>query len=243
MKRILYQLFRIFVLLFSTGLMAAQAPGDNTRQVLLPGEIYYPASGYSGQQYLFDEWLRGTILTVDGLLYEGQNLKYNMLLDEVFWLSPVAFHQIMLDKGMVEAFSLGNGIGEILRFKKIRLPDPVSGNPVQRFVQVLHEGEISLYMLKNVRASSRSESVNRGGQVVRQVILRDYTRYYLEMPDGSLTSISARRRSLLNNFPEYKREIRTLLRDEKIIIRRKDDLVRAVKVIDKSMSFNFSGDE
>ncbi|MFN3555814.1 MAG: hypothetical protein ACK4VN_07615 [Bacteroidales bacterium] len=224
----------IFLMLFSL-LGSTDAGHEPPREVLLAGEVYMPVFNYSGDPWYNDNWTEGSVQTMLGEEYQHQPLMYNMLLDEVFWLSPGLRQPVMLDRGQVKAFSLKDQQGVLTWFEQVYIPDPITGNRVGKYARVMHRCDsFRLFALTHKQVSSRSERINRGGHIVHVRILRDSRRYFIERADGQRMWVGLRHRSFLNAFGDQKAEVRSLLREQNVRVRDERTLALAVRLLSEA---------
>lgn len=203
--------------------------------VLLTGEIFMPVRNYSGDSWYSGNWVTGTVETIHGVVYPEQQLRYNMLLDELFWQSPGARQHVMLDKNTIQSFTMKMDGEVVHEFQRIFLPDPVTGSIQGKYVRVLFdEGDgVALYGMYHKRFSSRSERINMGGRVTHVRILTSQTAWYLQLPDEEIRSVRPRNRAFINSFPDKRDELRQLLRSNNIRVRDEVTLIQAAKLINE----------
>lgn len=235
--KVIYRFFLTSAVLILVVCGSSTRAENHTKDVvLLTGEIFTPAVNYSGNAWYSSGWINGTVETINGVIYSGLQLQYNMLLDQLFWLSPNANRRVMLDKITIKSFKLEMEGGVIHRFQQIYLPDPVTGTLQGKFARVLFDQEqgVSLFGAYHKRFSSRSERVNRGGRTAHVRILTDNTSYYMQINDeDNMISVRPRNRSFINAFSGNKDSIRQILRDHNLRVRDEASLIQAVKLIDE----------
>ncbi len=210
-------------------------------EVYLPGEIFFPPQAYSGRQFLFDDWKKGDIITQSGKVYTNQLLKYNMLLDELFWLSPGVFNHIMLDRGFINKFTIDIDGGQPLTFQKIPVKNPITGADAMQFAQQLYKGDLELYVTHHKRISARSEVVRTGETVSHQRILQKTQSYYLKNTSGEIVQLRPSRRSFISSMGKDRERINELIMAKQLTIQNQQQLIQAVKEADqylKSVSVN-----
>lgn len=200
--------------------------------VMLTGEIYMPPSNLTANPYLTQDWVRGTISTNSGKCYANQLLKYNRLLDELFWLSPEKYQHIMLDKSKISSFSYVSA-SDTLIFEIIHVPDAITGKTSSVFAQRIYEGSVHVFAIRSARLSSRTETVNLRGRSVQQQILQNRNDYFVYLPEQNrYVSLRLHKRSLIALFPAQEKEMKVFLRKNRLNIKREDQLLRAFRMID-----------
>ena len=233
----IYRFFLTSALLIQVMCGSSNRAENHTKDVvLLTGEIFTPTVNYSGNAWYSSGWVNGTVETINGVVYTGQQLRYNMLLDQLFWLSPNANRRVMLDKNTIKSFMLEME-GEVMHsFRKIYLPDPVTGTLQGIFARILFDQEqgVTLLGVYHKRFSSRSERVNRGGRTAHVRILTDNTSYYMQINDeDNMISVRPRNRAFINAFPDNKDTIRQMLRDHNLRVRDEASMIQAIRLINE----------
>jgi hypothetical protein len=229
---------RIFVFLFSLLLINnAQSQGDfggrdSIFQPHLPGEVYTPPVVHAGSPWFLADWLKGEVTLTNGQTTRDVLLRYNGYFDELFWLTPVDFEQVQLDKQLIMSFAFYDPEeDEWFRFERLDKRNVLTGNTENVFAQLLTGNEIRLYVHRKIRETGATTSTMVGGVLMaRQVLGPDYN-YFLKRSDSEAQAISVNRRSLLRAFPGYRHEIRQKLRHHHIRIRNEAQLITAVELI------------
>ena len=206
---------------------------DEIYQPRLVGErVSFEYVGNPDQLHL-RSWFPGEIMLIDGQTRKVDALRYNAFRDELVWLSDKE-QLVRIEKNRIEGFRIFNTLsGDTLHFEKIQVRVPLRREPVTIFAEVLREGDVSVYVYRNIRSGGRE--IIRDGNVAfqRRVYTDDYV-YYLMFPGEEMVSFrKLRRNSLLRAFPENRREIRQALRPYIISFRFSEEaLVRTVDVLE-----------
>ena len=80
-------------------------------QAQLSGEVYSPPVLFSGSPWYIDDWTRGIVILENGEMVSNVKLRYNGYLDELFWLTPEAFDQVLLELAPRPLAAGGAGFG------------------------------------------------------------------------------------------------------------------------------------
>ena len=204
----------------------------------LSGEVYSPPDNFANSQNYFPNWLRGDIVLISGETVRGQQIQYNAYLDEVFWLNPLFYRQIRLDKQLISSFTaVIDESGKTAIFKRINSGNELTGNS-DFFARLLYKDKISLYSRRMLRESGRTQSATVGGTIISRILLISDHKYFLMLEDDIIIPVSRNRRSLYNAFPEKRREIRTILRSNRNRIRNEAELIEAIALLNSVLKIN-----
>ena len=228
----------LIIAIASHGLSFAQnnhSPNHANRfEAHLSGEVYIPPVIHSGSQWFISDWCNGSVILKTGEKVNQVLLRYNGFLDELFWLTPDNYDQIRLDKLLISSFVLNpTGSGQQLHFKNMSVSGILGGSRENVFMQVLYEGDISLFVIRKIRLTGGTTSVMVGDVLVpRQIIGPDYL-YYLQRMGSEPEPILPNRRALINTFPEHRQEIRQALRRNHNRVRTEIQFIEAIAIIDR----------
>ncbi|HHN47476.1 MAG TPA: hypothetical protein ENN08_00825 [Bacteroidales bacterium] len=224
------------ILLLPVGLMAQQPSSGSGPEALfkahLSGEVYTPPVIHSGSQWFIGDWANSNVTLITGEKVSDVMLRYNGYLDELFWLTPGTFEQVRLDKNLIRQFEMEDpGSGEKLIFKNLEVNNILAPGSIQVFAQLLHRGDISLYVHRKIRETGATTSVMVGGTLVARRVLGPDYQYYLQHRSELPGAIQPARRSLMRTFPQHRRQIRQALRQHNIRIRNEAQLIYAIEII------------
>ena len=196
----------------------------------LAGEIISATMQYSGSPNLFDRFTEGNVIMLSGAEVPVNFLRYDALNDELFWMQPDEKGLVKVDKNLIAGFHMEHPSQDsLLRFYRNAILEIDGLRCRDCFIQVLYEGEFSLYARRSKRITSRSETVTRGSRSQRVRILDDDFSYLLIFPDGTMQTVRPSIRSFINAVPVDKRELRRAIRRKNIQINDDKELVQAVK--------------
>jgi len=206
---------------------------------MLPGEVSNPLVQYAGSPYLFDRWTPGRVLMHDRTMVESDHLRYDALNDHLLWMVTGENEQVIVDAGLIRGFLLKEpGSDNYLEFRQNDCLG-LDGLRCDRcFVQVLHQGKVSLYVQRSKRITSRTETVVHGGEARQMRLLDDDPRYFLQLPGEETRQIRLGRRSFLSAFPSHGRMLRRALRQAGIQVNEEADLLRAVKWLNATLDLD-----
>lgn len=160
-----------------------------------------------GDQFLFSpEFLPGSV-TIDGKLFDGITLKYDIYNDEILAITD---HGIILqlNKEMIDFFTLNYGNREF-NFKKL---DSDTLNSLSGYVNVLYQGRTSLYIKyrKEILLLAFENKYDMFNQI---------NRVYVEK-NGKMLRVD-NKGELLKLLEDKKHQIRSYMRSNKIRVSRK----------------------
>lgn len=215
------------------GWLYSQDPGrlnDHSSYPVLAGEIVFPEVRYSGSPYLFDRFSGGYVVLLPGEKVAVDYMRYDALNDDLMWMQPGEEGLVRIDKKLIAGFGLQHPWQDSLMWFYRNAVAGVGGLSCgDCFVQVLHEGDFSLYARRRKRITSRSETITVGGQSQQVRILDDDFLYMLVTPDGQTKTMRPTRRSFINAFPGHTRDLRRVMRRYNIQVSQDKELTEAVK--------------
>jgi hypothetical protein len=219
-NRISYSLATLFFFLVSTcvftiPVLANQAPQANLqkdppeKKLLLNGRVWIDkhSKAEGDQFFLTDTFLKGSV-TFDGRRFDGLDLKYDLLNDELI-LRPESHPIIFMNKEMVDSFSL---VYSGRDYKIINAGNNPSGI-LRGYVNVLYNGESALY----VKYSKKIYPLAVDG---RYDLFVQVQRIYLQR-GGELIPVKGKR-EFLNLLDDRKKEIRHYIKSNRLRLTGKD---------------------
>jgi len=206
----------LLILLSATGVwgqmedfrwMDYQSAGNRINGKITGTKYNYAFRGNLNYFYQAD-WYPGTIETPDGEIHSGYNLRYDAFNDELVALNTRVKGLFSVDKYLVTAFTVDVPGEGSQTFRKLQLDE---FQKQEHFFQVLYEGKVTL--LSRIRITEHKTGAYRnklGALDDREYKLNQLL--YLVKADGSYRFFSPGRKSIMNLFPEQKRELRQLFR-------------------------------
>jgi hypothetical protein len=154
-------------------------PIDNidikSSELCLTGELFTPDLIIDGTTYFNSEWLPGEIYLSNGEIVINKLIKYNGLLDELFWKEPKSNNVIKLDKEAIRQFHFQNLNGDsTIYFRKIKVRRNAIADSSEIFGQVVYGGSLSLFLLHTYKTAG-SELIRKNGVLFEKV-------NYVEVP-------------------------------------------------------------
>ena len=210
---------------------------DSIFSAKLTGEFFYENKNYIGEQFFNKDWDEGNILLSTGEMIYGKYLKYNGLLDELIWLNTSNFGQFKLDKSYINEFWFKNLPESDLHFKRINVDDTSSIHIRDIFVQVKAEGKISLYIQRKI-SIIESVDVTKNNADYRYQKLETKPGYYIKLPSNQYFVLTkVRRIAFIRLFPEKKKSINKIIRENHLNIRKEDDFTKLIELMNEKAMF------
>jgi hypothetical protein len=201
---------------------------------VLFGEIYPQQPQVHGTPFFVEEWQRGNIYLANGTVAAGKMLKYNGLTDQLHWFDGSRNVTIILDKAPITGFSMEDPHStDHLVFRKIVQGLPVNDGESGIFLQVLYEGDFSLYVHRNIEERGR-RVVHRNDRRVELPNLEAHPVYYVNVPGEGLVEVRRMRKSFLYGLvPGSEDAIRQALAGHPSRLRNERTLTAAIEAVDK----------
>lgn len=243
MNDIKIYLFTAFVILFNLGVNAQKTgfywndlnAGSNRLQGKLRGEIYRISAVSNDLFFLQKEWKDASITLMDGDVFENVRLRYLAYGDEIIAYNDNVRTLFKIDKETVKEFSYKNeGTNEEIKFIKFCSPGVAKGC---KYYQELYSGNSKLLAFHYVEEIKVNPYTDKSG-ILRDSEFKLNTSYFLSNDTHNLLKIQRKRRSFVKNFPEHKKEIKRILRKNKVYITNHNSLIQAFTLFDDVGIFN-----
>ncbi|ADQ79184.1 hypothetical protein Palpr_1035 [Paludibacter propionicigenes WB4] len=206
---------------------------DSTFNSKLTGEYFYENTHYIGEQFFNKDWTEGDILLSNGTMIYKKSLKYSGLLDELIWLNSLNYGKFKLDKSSISEFWLKNISENDIHFKRINASDTSAIRRSDIFAEVKVEGKFSLYIQRKVSVIG-SENVRNDNTLTSYDDLKNTPRYYIKLPSNQYLMLTKiRRRAFLRLFPEDKKAINKLIKDNHLKIKIESDFVKLIELMNQ----------
>jgi hypothetical protein len=177
-----------------------------------------------------NEWAQGEIFLVDGTASTDSKIRYNSLLDELFWLEPVSGKTVKLDKQAIDEFRIINpSENKISIFKRLHTDNFFSADSSDVFAEVLYTGGITLYLRHYFYFQGTKVTGPNNNRRLKDVYLESPV-YYIKLKNSDLTEIHFSRKNLCNLFPDKTEPIRKYWRNHNV--RSPDEITGLVEFID-----------
>jgi len=150
----------------------------------------------------------------NGRMVRKNKIRYNGLLDELFWLEPVSNKIIKLDKESILQFHFLNFNGDsTISFRKIRVRKDIFTDSADIFVQELKYGKVSLMISHSFYFAGKATVRTDKGAFLKD-IYKGEPFYYLRLPDNRLVEIKRfSRKNLYTSLYDKKDLLRKYFRE------------------------------
>jgi hypothetical protein len=182
----------------------------------LPGEVFIPAEPLDIITYFNSDWLPGDIYLANGEVANNVNIKYNKLLDELFWLEPVSNRIIKLDKEGILQFHFLNFQGDTsVYFNRITAKRHALADSSKIFGREIYKGKLSLYILYNFVIEQKELAIVNGVYCERNIYGEEPV-YYLQFMNKQAVGLARlNRKSLYTIFPDKKDQIKKFFKENR----------------------------
>jgi len=184
----------LIILAYGSGTGFSQTFGIHSSQNIdyeppLSGELFDLSLTPDLSTFFNTEWIAGDILMSNGRLARNHKIRYNGLLDELFWLEPVSNQTIKLDKESILKFHFLNFQGDsTISFRKIRVKKDIFTDSVDIFVQEIIHEKVSLMISHSFYYAGKA-TVRTGKGAFLKDIYKGEPVYYLRLPDNTLVGL------------------------------------------------------
>lgn len=177
----------------------------------LTGELFTPEITVDKTTYFNSEWLSGEIYLSTGEVARNKLIRYNGLLDELFWQEPRSNNIIKLDKEAVLQFHFLNLKGDTsVYFRNIKFKRNILTDSSEVFGQVVYEGTSSLFIIHTFKKAANIS-------LVEKVVFEEEPVYFFRFPNHkTLVTRSLKRGSLYAFSPGNKDKIKEFLKANRI---------------------------
>jgi hypothetical protein len=152
------------------------------------------------------EWLLGRLVMSNGEIIQKKNIRYNGLLDELFWQEPGSKNTIKLDKESIQQFHFLNFGGDTsVIFEKIKVKRDLIADSLDVFAQEIYQGSLSLYILHDFVFDHREVlSLDKG--LYQKTLYAGMPVYYFKFLNNSTIGLKHLNLKNLNNLVPGKEE-------------------------------------
>lgn len=175
---------------------------------------------YTGSPYLNDEFVIGSIYSVQRIQYEEVPLRYNIYNDELEFKSPTEEILALASPDIVEKAVIGDTT-------LVYLPFLLANKTKKGFFIILEEGKVSLYAKPDVFLKPATQpGAYKDPEPPKYV--RKSDEYYLKTETGQAQLI-ANKKELFAAFPDNRDKIDNYISKNKIKINKPESLIELVK--------------
>jgi hypothetical protein len=221
MKTILLQVFTMFLLIMPQPLCSQKTcccgfQDENISEPFLAGELFTPDLPPDTLTYFNNVWLTGDIKLTDGGIVRNKLLKYNGLLDELFWLEDESKRTIKLDKKAIQQFLFRDSQHNTsANFKIITVKPDIITDSVDIFGEEIYRDKVSLYLFHGYIVERR-EQYYREGIAYQKVKYAPQPVYYFKFMNNKTVGLKElNRKNLYTLSPGIKKEINQFFRENK----------------------------
>jgi hypothetical protein len=183
----------------------------------LSGELFAPSLPVDAATYFNKEWLSGDILLTNREIVRNKLIKYNGLLDELFWQEPKSKNIIKLDKEAILRFHFQNLNGDTsVYFRKIKVKRNIIADSSEVFGEIVYDGSLSLFVLHTFFIERR-ELINMNGIPIEKDIYAEEPIYIFRFANNKTFVIKSLKRNSLYAFSRSNKDkIKEFLKANKI---------------------------
>lgn len=201
----------------------------------LTGEAFVEKKGYKGEQFFNKDWQESDILLSTGEEIHGEKVKYNGLLDELIWVNISSFQQFKLDKSFISDFWLKNGTGSPNHFRRINVNDQKDVHSTDIYAEVGVEGKVSLFIQRRIKIVGE-ENLYQNGILYLSESIGAKPLYYIKSPSNHYLILSRiRKNAFLNLFPDKKKDIAKVMKENHLNLKIESDLVKLIEILNKEV--------
>ena len=185
-------------------------------ELCLTGELFTPNQSIDGATYFNSDWLPGDVYLLNGEIVRNKLIKYNGLLDELFWQEPRSKNVIKLDKEAILQFHFLNITGDsTVYFRKIKVKRSTISDSSELFGQVIYEGSLSLFILRTYKTAG-NELIRQNGNLFEKTNYAEEPIYIFRYADNkTFITKSLSRKRLYAFSPGNKDKIKEFMKANK----------------------------
>ncbi|MEQ9403064.1 MAG: hypothetical protein RIM99_05720 [Cyclobacteriaceae bacterium] len=171
--------------------------------------------GYVGERFFNENWLTGTIQTVDGMVLRNTDIKYDILMDQL--ITKINKTPFVLKSGTVDNFVLKLN-GEELLFRSVVVDNKVG------YLQVLHSGNTSLYVRHSTKIIKRDEGNQAYGSGVAYDKYVTTKEFYASIGDSQPVQLKNSKKGLVTFFTDRSDDIGSFIKKNKVNLKSDDGM-------------------
>ncbi|WP_303919954.1 hypothetical protein [Draconibacterium sediminis] len=173
-----------------------------------------------------DDWVPGSLKFTNGNVFEDLRIRYQAFTDELITYNKNGRFLYQIEKELVESFTFQDG-SQSRKFVRLTKNNNQQTN---MYLEELYKGTVSLMVNWYIYEQSVSPYKDKNG-ITRAVEYHLRKDYYLYTEQDGLTKIRLSRAALLSRFPENQRQIRKLLRQNKLHVNNEFTMVNALRLL------------
>lgn len=172
------------------------------------------------------QWVNGEIVFVDDEIFKNIDLRYHAFDDELIVYNKHNSKPFVVDKFRVREFRF-NEDGIWKKFVRLKLTNNES---LGKYYELLVDGRYSLLAFRYVAARKVDAYIDKSG-IKRDTEYWAKTTYYIYSPEMGGQKISPNRKAFYSTFPNHKKEIRKLFKQNRLLIKDESSLVYAFQLL------------
>ena len=197
----------------------------------LVGRYYTWASSGIGSPLLQD-WQYGYIFLNTGDTVTNKLLNMDCSKNTLLWVKE-GKSIVAVDKNSIKGFNIQNPNGKVRNFMKVGLKSPLGIDTAQLYLEVLHVGDISLYVYRKVAIYNQVSIVNGKSVALKKYINEPV--YYIRIKTQPLKALRVNKRSIISAFDD-EHKIKEILKNNRIRkIKSENQLLDAIQVIERNL--------
>lgn len=219
----------------TTGLYYANLKqSSNNLSGKITGEIYYLNPKANNYFFLHKEWVKGKVVYKTGEVFENIDLRYQAFNDELIAYNENNRVLVKIDKEKVKEFTLNFSYSD----ENVTNPTFVNIDSVSIFVntnyfECLYRGTVMLLVSSRVIEKKVTPYNDSNGEFRDSEFILRKASFIYSIQNG-LNRITYSNHSVANVYPEQKREIKKILRQNKIKISDAKSAANALEILDKA---------
>ena len=159
------------------------------------------------------------------------------MFDELIWWNNYNFGKYKLDKTFVREFWLKDIQNANIHFKRLNINVTTDLQPQDIFAEVKVEGNLSLYIQRKISITG-TENIFKNNILYNYDVLEADPKYFIKLPSNHYLVLNKLRRiSFLKLFPEKKRVLAKIIRDNHLNLKIESDFVKLIELINKAQLF------
>lgn len=202
---------------------------SNRLEGKLTGTMFYMTAEYNNNFFHLKDWMDGEIVLEDGDTFQGVKIRYLLKGDELVVYNETQKNLFIADKSKIRSFTIFTQTGT-KRFVKMNYDGII---PEIRFFEILYKGNWQLLAFHHIEKRKAALYTDRNGNL-RDSYFVPEAHYYLYSAKQGFERIRNKRKSYYRIFPEHKREIRRLLRRNRINDFDERSVIQSVKLLDEA---------
>jgi hypothetical protein len=180
------------------------------------------SSPLNGSPYLTDEFVPGTMETLNGAVIEGMKYRYNIYNDEMQFIigtdtasinKPLAVRSIEMDHKKF--------VYEVYRVSEQMV--------AAGYFELLSEGDMSLLFRRQMELEYDNYVPNYGGGGgTKEFMLKNDNHFYVKLHDGAAQKVYNRKDFLEAIPPDLQERVKQFIKENKFSVRKQEDLMALV---------------